>query len=72
MTNPYNERFKQTKHMCDVLDSFNVAYTRTSPNTTEVSCRNGGVLKIIEFGSGEFDIVGMSMEDACKAAVFLS
>ena len=72
MTNPYNERFKQTKNMCDVLDSFNVSYMRTSPNTTEVSCRNGDVLKIIEFGSGEFDIVGMSMEDACKAAVFLS
>ena len=72
MTNPYSKRFKQTKHMRGVLDSFSVAYTMVSPNITEISCRNGGVLKIIESESGEFSIVGMSVEDAYKAAVFLS
>lgn len=55
-----------------MLDSFSVVYKKASPNVTEISCKNGDVLKIIEFESGEFGIVGMSVEDAYKAAVFLS
>lgn len=68
----FQVNYRQTAHLRNMLDSFGVAYKKASPNVTETSCRNGDVLKIIEFENGEFGIVGMSMEDAYKAAVFLS
>lgn len=64
--------YRRSAHLRDMLDSFGVVYKKASPNVTEISCRNGDVLKIIEFKSGEFGIVGMNVEDAYKAAVFLS
>ena len=68
----FQVNYRQTARLRNMLDSFSVVYKKASPNVTEIPCRNGDVLKIIEFENGEFGIVGMSMEDAYKAAVFLS
>lgn len=62
----------KTTLLCRKLDDYNVGYERVTHNETNVFCRNGDVLKVIESDDGSFGIVGMGTENAFKAAVFLS